>query len=133
MTYKDRLGIEFEKAYLEVAKTKEVLLEDFLVSELKNTKRENQKNVIPRLDPHTSMSKLRRSSKVSRPPQRYSPALNCVLLIDRGELNNYKEALQVDESIKWVLATKDEMDSLLSNYTWQLAELPKGKKAMQNK
>ena len=28
---------------------------------------------------------------------------------------------------------KDEMDSLMSNQTWRLAELPKGKKALYNK
>ena len=28
---------------------------------------------------------------------------------------------------------KDEMDSLLSNQTWELAKLPEGKKALQNK
>ena len=28
---------------------------------------------------------------------------------------------------------RDEMDSLISNRTWKLAELPKGKKALQNK
>ena len=28
---------------------------------------------------------------------------------------------------------KDEMDSLLGNQTWDLAELPKGKKALHNK
>ena len=28
---------------------------------------------------------------------------------------------------------KDEMDSLMSNQTWQLAELPREKKALHNK
>ena len=42
--------------------------------------------------------------------------------------------MQVDESTKWELAMKaDEMDLLMSNQTWQLVELPKGKKSLQNK
>ena len=30
-------------------------------------------------------------------------------------------------------AMKDEMESLMSNQTWELAELPPGKKALHNK
>ena len=41
--------------------------------------------------------------------------------------------MQVDESIKWELVMKDEMDSLMSNQIWQLVELPKEKKAFHNK
>ena len=41
--------------------------------------------------------------------------------------------MQERESVKWELAMKDEMDSLMSNQTWQLAELPRGKKALHNK
>ncbi|XP_060182496.1 wall-associated receptor kinase 5-like [Lycium barbarum] len=41
--------------------------------------------------------------------------------------------MQVDESTKWELAMKDEMDSLSANHTWELSELPKDKKALQNK
>ena len=33
----------------------------------------------------------------------------------------------------WELAMKDEMDSLLGNQTWELTELPVGKKALHNK
>ena len=55
------------------------------------------------------------------------------MLTDNGEPNSYKEALQDENSSKWELAMKDEMDSLLGNQTWDLAELPKGKKALHNK
>ena len=40
----------------------------------------------------------------------------------------YKMRIQALE-----LAMKDEMDSLLGNQTWELTELPKGKKALHNK
>ena len=54
-------------------------------------------------------------------------------MTDRGEPESYDEAMEDKESVKWELAMKDEMDSLMSNQTWRLAELPKGKKALHNK
>ena len=34
---------------------------------------------------------------------------------------------------KWLSAMQDEMDSLHENYTYDLVELPKGKRALRNK
>lgn len=76
---------------------------------------------------------LRRSSRIPRPTQRYSPSLNYLLLTDSGEPESYSEAIQVEDSAKWESAMKDEMDSLMSNQTWELTELPPGKKALHNK
>ncbi|RVW88928.1 Retrovirus-related Pol polyprotein from transposon TNT 1-94 [Vitis vinifera] len=45
----------------------------------------------------------------------------------------YDEALQDENSSKWELVMKDEMDSLLGNQTWELTELPVRKKALHNK
>ncbi|RVW47729.1 Retrovirus-related Pol polyprotein from transposon TNT 1-94 [Vitis vinifera] len=59
--------------------------------------------------------------------------LNYLLLTDGGEPECYDEALQDENSSKWELAMKDEMDSLLGNQTWELTELPVGKKALHNK
>ena len=64
------------------------------------------------------------------PNKRY---LDYLLLTDGGEPECYEEACQVENAIKWELAMKDEMKSLKSNQTWELAELPSGKKALQNK
>ena len=83
--------------------------------------------------PYTPVTELRRSSRIIRKPVRFSPSLNYILLTDRGEPECYEEAMQVDESIKWELAMNDEMDSLLSNHTWELADLPKEKNALHNK
>ncbi|RVW40727.1 Retrovirus-related Pol polyprotein from transposon TNT 1-94 [Vitis vinifera] len=58
-----------------------------------------------------------RSSRNIRPPQRYSPVLNYLLLTNGGEPKCYDEALQDENSSKWELAMKDEMDSLLGNQT----------------
>ncbi|RVW96525.1 Retrovirus-related Pol polyprotein from transposon TNT 1-94 [Vitis vinifera] len=44
--------------------------------------------------------------------------LNYLLLTDGGEPECYDEALQDENSSKWELAMKDEMDSLLGNQTW---------------
>ena len=55
------------------------------------------------------------------------------MLTDGGELECYDETLQDKNSSKWELAMKDEMDSLLRNQTWELNELPVGKKALHNK
>ena len=41
--------------------------------------------------------------------------------------------MQVEDSVKWESAMKDEMDSLMSNHNWELAKLPSGKKALHNK
>ena len=64
------------------------------------------------------------------PNKRY---LDYLLLTDGGEPECYEEACQVENAIKWELAMKDEMKSLKSNQTWELVELPSGKKALQNK
>ncbi|KAE8711123.1 hypothetical protein F3Y22_tig00110303pilonHSYRG00264 [Hibiscus syriacus] len=76
---------------------------------------------------------LRRSSRILKPTQRYSPSLHYLLLTDNGEPECYDEAMQVEDSVKWESSMKDEMDSLMSNQTWELAELPPGKKALHNK
>ena len=72
----------------------------------------------------------RRSSRPHVPNRRY---LNYLLLTDGGEPECYDEACQVQDASKWELAMKDEMKSLISNKTWELTELPAGKKALHNK
>ncbi|KAE8661431.1 putative WRKY transcription factor 4 [Hibiscus syriacus] len=58
---------------------------------------------------------LRRSSRIPKPTQRYSPSLHYLLLTENGELECYDEAMQVEDSVKWESSMKDEMDSLMSN------------------
>ena len=76
---------------------------------------EDKENVNSQVDHSTPVVEVRRSSRNIRPPQRYSPTLNYLLLIDGGELECYENALQDKNSSKWELAMKDEMDSLLGN------------------
>jgi hypothetical protein len=74
-----------------------------------------------------------RSLRDIRPLQHYSPSLFHILLTDGDKPETFVKALQVEDPIKWELAMKDEMISLLSNQTWELTELPAGKKALYNK
>ena len=94
---------------------------------------EDKENVNSQGDQGTPVAEVRRSSRNIRPPQRYSLTLNYLLLTDGGEPKCYDEALQDENSSKWESAMKDEMDSLFENHTWELTELPAGKKALHNK
>ncbi|RVW83896.1 Retrovirus-related Pol polyprotein from transposon TNT 1-94 [Vitis vinifera] len=94
---------------------------------------EDKENVNSQVDLSTLVAEVRRFSKNIKPPQRYSPVLNYLLLTDGGEPECYDEALQDENSSKWKLAMKNEMDSLLGNQTRELTEFSVGKKALHNK
>lgn len=68
------------------------------------------------------LNEPRRSSRTVKPSQRDSLSLNYIFLTKKGE-----------QSIKYKLAMRDEMDLLMSNQTWSLAKLLKGKKDLHNK
>ncbi|KAL2232508.1 UNVERIFIED_CONTAM: Retrovirus-related Pol polyprotein from transposon TNT 1-94, partial [Sesamum indicum] len=76
---------------------------------------------------------LGRESRLRRAPDRYSPSLYYLLLSDCGEPECYAEAVNDAHKSKWELAMNDEMNSLKKNDTWELCQLPKGKKALQNR
>jgi hypothetical protein len=76
---------------------------------------------------------VRRSSRISRPPKRFSPSLYSILLTDAREPECYDEAMQVDVEVQWEHGMKEEMDSLLKNQTWELCKLPAGTRALPNK
>ena len=77
--------------------------------------------------PHIPMN-IRLSTRLSRPPERFSPSLYTILLIDAGEPECYDEFVQVDTKIQWKSTMKDEMDSLLKNKTCDLCKLHVGKR-----
>jgi hypothetical protein len=52
------------------------------------------------------------------------------LLTDFGEPECYEEAMQVNTKKKWEQGMKEEMDSLENNQTWDLVQLPTGKRAL---
>ena len=94
---------------------------------------EDKETVNSQVDQSTPVAEIWRSSRNIRPPHRYSPTLNYLLLTDGGKPECYDEALRDENSSKWELAMKDERDSLLGNQTWELTKLPVGKKALHNK
>ena len=73
---------------------------------------------------------LRRSERRTRPPHRYVPSMDYVMLTDCGEPSCYDEAMSSVDKLKWEQAMQSEMDSLIQNGTWKLTPLPKGKKAL---
>ena len=68
-----------------------------------------------------------------KPVEQFSSFMYYLLLINPNEPECFDEAMQVEDSVKWELAMKDEMNSLYKNDTWVLTELPHGKKVLHNK
>uniref|UniRef100_A0A7N2MUY1 Retrovirus-related Pol polyprotein from transposon TNT 1-94 n=1 Tax=Quercus lobata TaxID=97700 RepID=A0A7N2MUY1_QUELO len=133
VVYKDRSTVVSDITGIDQKKSEFVNLDELTEGTVQKRGEEDKENVNSQVDLSTPVAEVRRSSRNIRPPQRYSPTLNYLLLIDGGEPECYNEALQDENSSKWELAMKDEMDSLLGNQTWELTELPVGKKALHNK
>ena len=131
--YKDKSTVMSNVTEIDQKKSKFVNLDKLTESTVQKMGEEDKENVNSQVDQTTPVVEVRRSSRNIRPPQHYSPALNYLLLTDGGELECYDEALQDENSSKWELAMKDEIDSLLRNQTWELTELLIGKKALHNK
>ncbi|XP_071688322.1 TMV resistance protein N-like [Rutidosis leptorrhynchoides] len=88
----------------------------------------------PQSPPQSDQSNwVRRSTRVTRQPVRFSPTVNYLLLTENGEPESYSEAMKVKDSFQWEQAMKSEMESLLKNQTWRLTKLPPGKRVLQNK
>ena len=129
--YKDRSTAVSDVTEMDQKKFEFVNLDELTKSTGQKGSKEDKENINSRVDLSTPVAEVCRSSRNIRPPQCYSPVLNYLLLTDGGEC--YDKALQNENSSKWDLALKDEMDSLLGNQTWELTELPIGKKALHNK
>ena len=80
----------------------------------------------------TPQIELRRPTRQMKAPERYSLALNYLLLSDSGELECYEEALQVEAKAEWEFAMDDKIASLMENQTWDLIELSESKRALHN-
>ena len=115
--YKDKSTVVSDVAEIDQKKFEFVNLDELTESTVQKRGEKDKKNVNSQVDQSTPVTEVRRSSKNIRPPHRYSPTLNYLLLTDGGEPECYDEALQDKNSSKWELAMKNEMDSLLGNQT----------------
>jgi hypothetical protein len=105
------------------------ITEKKIPKELENQNVQQQEQQVPQ----TPVGVVRKSTRLSIPPERYSPSLYYLLLSDSGEPECYEKTIQVDTKKKWEQGMKEEMDSLVNNHTWDLVQLPTGKRALQNK
>ena len=56
-----------------------------------------------------------------------------MILIDDGEPECFREAMESKEKRKWLDAMKDGMKSIHDNHNFDLVKLSKGKKALDNR
>ena len=88
--------------------------------------------MIVRLTPSTPHRlPLRRSARNVRAPERYSSVF--ALAVEEGKPQSYDEAVAGQLKDKWLEAMREEMDSLEQNATYELVELPIGRRALNNK
>lgn len=57
----------------------------------------------------------------------------CAFVLESSEPKSYQEAMNCLDSEKWVEAMNNEISSLTKNHTWDLVNLPKGRKVIDNK
>ena len=86
---------------------------------------ENQEQQVPE-----TPATVRRSTRLSRPLERFSPSLYYLLMTDSGEPECYEEAIQVETRKKLKQGMDGEMDSLVRNQTWDLVKLHAEKKGI---
>ena len=83
-------------------------------------------------EPPVVQPNLRRSSRGQVESRRY-PSDEYVTLTEGGEPECYEEAISGEHKEKWAEAIQEEMKSLQDNNTFELVQLPKGKRAHKNK
>ena len=84
------------------------------------------------VEPVAESQRRRYPLRERRAPRRF-PDAEHVLLTDEGEPESFEATKDDTHSRKWLSAMQDEMDSLHENHTYELVELPKGKRALRNK
>ncbi|OMO51796.1 Reverse transcriptase, RNA-dependent DNA polymerase [Corchorus capsularis] len=82
--------------------------------------------------PENNEPQLRRSARGNIPSTKY-PSSEFVLLTDDGEPESFRDVQSTSDKQRWLEAMQEEMDSLQKNGTYELVELPKGKRPLKNK
>ena len=90
--YKDQLQGKKQETEKQEYIVLDEITEKEIPKEPKNQNVQQQEQQVPQ----TLASVVRRSTKLSIPPERYSPSLYYLLLTDSSELECYEEAMQVD-------------------------------------
>ena len=75
---------------------------------------------------------LRRSTTERQPSTRYLSS-KYILIDDEGEPESFQEIQSYKDKDCWIKAMREEMNSLWKNDTYELTELPKGRKELKNK
>ena len=131
--YKNKSTIVSDVTGIDEKKFKFVNLDELAQNTIQKRGEEINKNINSQVDQNTPIVEVHRYSRITRPPQHYSPTLNYIMLTDGGEPESYDKSLQDENSSMRELAVKNEMDSLLGNQIWKLTELTVGKKSLHNK
>jgi hypothetical protein len=124
--YKDQLQVKKQEKEKQEYTVLDEIIEKEIPKEPENQNVQQREQKVPQ----TPASVVRKSTRLSIPPERYSHSLYYLLLTDSGELECYEEAMQVYTKKKWEQGMKEEMDSLVNNHTWDLVQLPTGKIAL---
>ena len=131
--YKNKSTIVSDVTGIDEKKFKFVYLDELAQNTIQKRGEEINKNINSQVDQNTPIVEVHRYSRITKPPQHYSPILNQVMLTNGGEPESYDKSLQDENSSMRELAMKNEMDSLLGNQIWKLIELTVGKKSLHNK
>ena len=83
--YKDRTIVMLDVTKIDQNKSKFVNLDELTESTIQKRGEEDKENVNSQIDQSTPVAEVWRSSRNIRHSQRYSPALNYLLLTDGGE------------------------------------------------
>ena len=73
-----------------------------------------------------------RPRRTIKPPTRYGfeDLVSYALITSSGDPTTFQEAVHSLEKSKWMGAMVEEMESLHKNQTWELVDLPTGKRAI---